>query len=142
MKKIILASLLAVSVASPAYASHPMCGKTELADVMGGMKDKMKAIKKAVKTGDMGQVTTIAKDLLAQVEESENHVPLAISDKPELNEKQQAQMADYKKGLKMLKKAVTELVKADNLVAIKSALGDIGKASKKGHKAFKMDCDD
>ncbi|WP_448211980.1 cytochrome b562 [Colwellia sp. MEBiC06753] len=143
MKKVILTALVScIAFSTPSFANHPMCGKTELADVMDNMKDQMKLIKGAVKSGDIAAVTAAATDLLAQVEKSDQYIPLSISDKKELNAEQQAQFNDYQQGISSLKDAVTELVAAQDLASAKMALGKIGKASKKGHKAFKMDCDD
>ena len=136
---VVLSSLL---FTAPSFAAHPMCGKTELAETMGDMKSNMKAIKKAVKMGDIKQVTTIANELLTQVNQSYDLVPLAISDKKELSAEQQADFKNYQKGMKSLKTAVTELTEATDVASIKAALGKIGKASKKGHKAFMLDCDD
>ncbi|NMP29931.1 hypothetical protein HII17_00030 [Thalassotalea sp. M1531] len=142
MKKLIVPVLLSsLAFAAPSMAAHPMCGKTELADVMGDMKDQMKAVKKAAKSGDIAKVTAIANELLASVDKADQYVPLVISDKKELNATQQADFKDYQNGIKFLKGAVTDLASAKDIGAIKMALGKIGKASKKGHKAFKMDCD-
>ncbi|REL30462.1 cytochrome b562 [Thalassotalea euphylliae] len=143
MKKMIVPVVLsALAFSTPSYASHPMCGKTELADLMGDMKGSMKAVKKAVKSGDIEKVSMIANELMTAVNQSTDLVPLAISDQKTLTAKQQADFKKYQKGMEYLKSAVSELAQAKDLPAIKSALGKIGKASKKGHKAFKMDCDD
>ena len=143
MKKIITSIATVLVLLSPAaLAAHPMCGKTELADVMGGMKDNMKAVKKAVKAGDIAKVNAIANDLLNAIDKSTNLVPLAISDKTELSAEQEADFKKYQKGMEFLKSAVADLASAKDAGAVKMALGKIGKASKKGHKAYKMDCDD
>lgn len=135
--------ITALVLLSPsAFAAHPMCGKTDLAEAMDGMKDSMKAIKKAVKKGDTAKVSEIATNLLNSVEKAQNFVPLAISDSKELNAEQQKDFDSYKKGMTYLKDAVTELASAKDIASIKMALGKIGKASKKGHKAYKLDCDD
>ena len=143
MKKLIVPVVLsALAFSAPSFASHPMCGKTELAELMGDMKDSMKAVKKAVKSGNIDEVSNIANNLLTAVNQSTDLVPLAISDQQNLSAEQQADFKKYQKGMEYLKSAVTELASAQDLPAIKAALGKIGKASKKGHKAFKMDCDD
>lgn len=143
MKKLIIPVLLSsLFVSAPSMAAHPMCGKTELADVMGNMKDQMKAVKKAVKSGDLDKVQSIANELLTAVDNGYNMVPLAISDNKELNAAQQADFEKYQKGMDFLKGAVKDLAAAKDLASVKAALGKIGKASKKGHKAYKMDCDD
>ncbi|MFD2168056.1 cytochrome b562 [Thalassotalea euphylliae] len=143
MKKTTISVALASFLfAMPAMAAHPMCGKTDLADIMGNMKDQMKVIKKAAKTGDMATLNETAQKLLAQVEKADSYVPLAISDKKELDATQQADYEKYQKGMGFLKQSVEELIAAKDPAAIKAALGKIGKSAKKGHKAFKMDCDD
>lgn len=142
MKKILIPVLLStIAFSTPSMAAHPMCGKTELAQIMDDMKDHMKAVKKAVKAGDMDKLGSIADQLLAAVDNSYNLVPLAISDKAELTEDQKGDFANYQKGMKYLKGAIEELKAAKDMGEVKAALGKIGKSSKKGHKAFKMDCD-
>jgi len=143
MKKIITTLVTALTLLSPVtFAAHPMCGKTDLAEVMDNMKDSMKAIKKAAKAGDSAKVNNIAADLLSNVENAQDFIPLAISDQKELNAEQQKDFDNYKKGMGYLKEAVEELASAQDMASVKMALGKIGKASKKGHKAYKMDCDD
>ncbi|MDG1734167.1 MAG: cytochrome b562 [Thalassotalea sp.] len=142
MKKILLTLVLSFTTLLSAQAAHPQCGETELATIMGEMKDDMKAIKGAAKAKDSDKVTLIAQQLLVTVQKADAYVPLAISDKKELTTQQQAKFDDYKKGVSALEKAVTELTLAKTADEQKAALGKIGKAAKKGHKAFKMDCDD
>lgn len=127
---------------SPAYASHPQCGKTELAETMGEMKDAMKAYKKAFKSGDDKASAEISESLLSMIDKASNNIPLKISDSETLSVVQKNKVEMYKKGMKKLKDAVIQLNKAENKEAKKAALKLIGKASKKGHKAFKMKCDD
>lgn len=142
MKKILLFTLLSFFTLTSANAAHPQCGETELASIMSDMKDDMKAIKKAAKTDDSAQLTTIAQQLLITVQRAVQYVPLSISDTKTLSTEQQQQYDDYKQGIQSLEKAVLALTKASSVDEQKSALGQIGKAAKKGHKAFKMDCDD
>ncbi|WNC68157.1 cytochrome b562 [Thalassotalea nanhaiensis] len=142
MKKLLLSTILSISFISSAFAAHPQCGETELANIMGNMKDNMKAIKGAAKADDFEKINAIAKQLLVDVQKAEQYVPLAISDKKELNQEQQKEFDDYKNGIANLEKAVTSLTTATNIEEQKAALGKIGKAAKKGHKAFKMDCDE
>lgn len=141
MKKIIITIALTLLTLSSANAAHPMCGKTELADLMDTMKDNMKAIKMAAKSSDTDEVTKIANELLLTVQKSQKFVPLSISDKTELTADQKADFSKYQKGMKALEKAVTDLSLAKTAAQQKEALAVIGKSAKKGHKAFKMDCD-
>ena len=142
MKKILLSALLALFTVNTAIAAHPQCGETELAQVMGDMKDNMKAIKKAVKSDDSESLDTTVTKLLNNIQKSEKLVPLTITDKKELTAEQKSELADYKKGKQALHEAATELSQATTAEQRKAALGKIGKAAKKGHKAFKMDCDE
>ncbi|WP_371376590.1 hypothetical protein [Thalassotalea aquiviva] len=142
MKKLLLGTLLTLMSVSSAFAAHPQCGKTELAEIMDIMKDDMKAIKAATKAKEQDKVTALAEKLLVSVQKADAYVPLKISDSKELNAQQTEQFNDYKKGMELLTKAVVELTKADSIEAQKIALAVIGKSAKKGHKAFKMDCDD
>ncbi len=141
MKKIIMTIALSLLTLSTANAAHPMCGKTDLADLMDTMKDNMKAIKTATKANDTDKVNAIAQELLTTVKKADQFVPLTITDKPELTPAQQADFEKYQKGMKFLEKAVTELTNAKTAEEQKAALAVIGKSAKKGHKAFKMDCD-
>jgi len=59
----------------------------------------------------------------------------------ELNDEQKLDFKKYQNGIEFLNKALQELASAKNIEQVKTALGNIGKASKKGHKNFKMDCD-
>jgi len=142
MKMKLVLALSAALLAAPSFASHPQCGETELAGVMGDMKDAMKAYKKAFKAGDDAKMTQVSSDLLKMIDKSTDLVPLKITDKKELNAAEQAKFEKYQKGMNFLKEAVTKLHNAENADAKKAALKMIGKASKKGHKAFKMKCDD
>ncbi|QDP00273.1 cytochrome b562 [Thalassotalea sp. PS06] len=145
MKKLLISSLIcAVAFSSQAMANdvHPMCGETELADIMGDMKDNMKAYKKAMKAGDTEAMNAVVTDLLANIDKSDDLIPLQISDNKELSAEQQADFEKYQKGMAFLQGAVEELGKATNDDERKAALGKIGKASKQGHKAYKMDCED
>lgn len=142
MKKLLLCTLLAFSTISSAFAAHPQCGETELANIMGDMKDSMKAIKGAVKANDTDKVSVLAKELLSTVQKADQYVPLNITDKKELNAAEQQEYQDYQQGIELLEKAVNELAVATTPDQQKEALGKIGKVAKKGHKAFKMDCDD
>ncbi|TRX52824.1 cytochrome b562 [Thalassomonas sp. M1454] len=142
MKKILLTLALSFTTLVSAHAAHPQCGETELAKIMGEMKDDMKAIKGAAKSNDTIKVSALAQDLLITVRKADDYVPLVISDKKELTAAQQAEFDDYKKGMAALEDAVTELTMAKTADEQKAALGKIGKSAKKGHKAFKMDCDD
>lgn len=142
MKKLLITALLSFVTLTSANAAHPQCGETELAEIMSSMKDNMKAIKAASKEKDSAKISEIAAELLVHVQDSAKYVPLAISDKKELTAQQQADFDKYQKGMKALEKAVLELKNATSFEQQKAALGLISKASKKGHKAFKMDCDD
>lgn len=142
MKKLIIGAALALSVVTTAQAAHPMCGKTDLADNMGKMKDAMKGYKKAMKAGDEETMATIVNELTSVIEKAKDQVPLAISDKETLTDEQKADFEKYQKGMMFLAEAVKQLGQADDEMTRKVALKAIGKASKKGHKAFKMDCDD
>jgi len=142
MKMKLVLALSAALLSAPSFAGHPQCGETELAGVMGDMKDAMKAYKKALKSGDDAKMTQVSSDLLAMIDKSVELVPLKITDQKELNAVQQAKFEKYKKGMSYLKEAVTKLHNAKDVDAKKAALKMIGKASKKGHKAFKMKCDD
>ncbi|WNC72880.1 cytochrome b562 [Thalassotalea psychrophila] len=142
MTKILLSAILSISFISSAFAAHPQCGETELANIMGNMKDSMKAIKGAAKSDDFEKINSIAKELLISVQKADQYVPLAITDQKELSAEQQQKFNDYKNGIANLEKAVTSLTNATNTAEQKAALGKIGKAAKKGHKAFKMDCDE
>ena len=142
MKKILLSTLLSFFTLTSAYAAHPQCGETELASIMSDMKDDMKAIKKAAKAKDSAQITTVAEQLLSTVQKADQYVPLSISDSKALTAQQQQEYDDYKQGIQSLEKAVLALTKASSMDEQKAALGKIGKAAKKGHKAFKMDCDE
>lgn len=142
MKTKILAAITGLMMLSPAYASHPQCGKTELAETMGEMKDAMKAYKKAFKSGDDKATAEISESLLSMIDKASKNIPLKISDSETLSVVQKNKVEMYKKGMKKLKDAVIQLNKAENKEAKKAALKLIGKASKKGHKAFKMKCDD
>lgn len=142
MKKLIIGAALALSVIASAQAAHPMCGETDLAENMGKMKDAMKGYKKAMKAGDEAAMAGIVADLTSAIESAKDQVPLAISDKSELDDKQKADFEKYQKGMMLLAEAVKQLGQAEDDMTRKVALKAIGKASKKGHKAFKMDCDD
>lgn len=142
MKKLLLCTFLSLFTLSFAHAAHPQCGETDLANIMGDMKDSMKAIKGAAKAQDTEKVSALAKELLESVQKADQYVPLNISDKKELTAEQQQKFEDYQHGMEILEKAVTELASATTSDAQKVALGKIGKVAKKGHKAFKMDCDD
>lgn len=142
MKKILLSAILSLSFISSAFAAHPQCGETELANIMGNMKDNMKAIKGAAKANDIEKLNLVAKELLASVQKADQYVPLTITDQQQLTAEQQTKFDDYKKGIAKLEKAVTSLTTATNAAERKTALASIGKAAKKGHKAFKMDCDE
>ncbi len=142
MKKILLTLILSFTTLVSAQAAHPQCGETKLAKIMGDMKDDMKEIKGAAKSQDTIKVSAIAQDLLMTIRKADAYVPLAISDKKELTAAQQAEYDDYKKGMEVLEDAVTELTMAKTADEQKAALAKIGKAAKKGHKAFKMDCKD
>ncbi|TKB47862.1 cytochrome b562 [Thalassotalea mangrovi] len=145
MKKLLISSLLctiAFSSQTMANDVHPMCGKTDLAEVMGDMKDNMKAYKKAMKAGDSDAMEQVVTELLANIDKADDLVPLQISDNQDLNTEQQADVKKYQKGMLFLQGAVEELAKASNDDERKAALGKIGKASKQGHKAYKMDCED
>lgn len=142
MKKVILGIALSLSVIASAQAAHPMCGKTDLADNMGKMKDAMKGYKKAMKSGDEAAMASNVAELAKLVETSADQVPLAITDKAELTDEQKADFEKYQKGMMLLAEAVKQLGQADDEMTRKVALKAVGKASKKGHKAFKMDCDD
>ncbi|TLU66655.1 hypothetical protein FE810_03845 [Thalassotalea litorea] len=145
MKKLLISSFVcALTMSGPAMANdvHPMCGETELAGIMGDMKDNMKAYKKAMKAGDTETMNVVAQDLLANIEKSDGLVPLQISDNKELTAAQQADFDQYQKGMAYLQESAEALSKATTDDERKAALSQIGKASKKGHKAFKMDCDD
>lgn len=142
MTKKIFPLVLCALLATPAYAAHPQCGKTELASTMGHMKDAMKAYKKAFKSGDDAKMNTVANELLKQVRQADAFIPLTINDSLQLNSDQQGKFDQYRQGMSVLEKAVVKLTQADDKNSRKAALALISKASKKGHKAFKMDCDD
>lgn len=142
MTKLLLSAILSIVFISSANAAHPQCGETELANIMGNMKDNMKAIKGAAKANDFDKINALSKELLSNVQKAEQYVPLTITDQKELNAQQQEKFDDYKNGISSLENAVTSLTTATNIAEQKAALGKIGKAAKKGHKAFKMDCDD
>ncbi len=152
MKLLLIPALLSLSTLAFAHSDHEhdlapkiteaQCGKTELADVMGEMKKSMKAIKAAGKAQDSKKITMIAEQLLTSVQKAQIHVPLSIATGNKLTTEQQTKFEDFQKGIQVLEQAVAELVAADSSAAQKSALGKISKISKKGHKAFKMDCDD
>lgn len=144
MKKLLISSFVcALCVSAPAMANdvHPMCGETELAGIMGDMKDNMKAYKKAMKAGDSEAMNAVVTDLLANIEKSDGLVPLQISDDKNLTAEQQADFEKYQKGMVFLQESVEALSQATTDEERKAALGNIGKASKKGHKGYKMDCD-
>ncbi|WOH35916.1 cytochrome b562 [Thalassotalea fonticola] len=142
MKKILLSAILSLTFINSAFAAHPQCGETELANIMGNMKDSMKAIKGAAKSNDIEKLNSVANQLLASVQKADQYVPLTITDQKQLTAEQQQKFADYKNGIAKLEQAVTALTAATNAAERKAALGQIGKAAKKGHKAFKMDCDE
>ena len=142
MKKTLATLILAGSLLAPAYASHPQCGKTELASIMGDMKDAMDDYKKAFKANDTAKQLEVTGNLLTLIDKSADLVPLQISDNLSLSDEQKGLVEKYKKGMTQLRDAVEQLSKADNPLAKKAALKLVGKASKQGHKAFKMDCDD
>ncbi|WP_394172786.1 cytochrome b562 [Thalassotalea litorea] len=144
MKKLLISSFVcALAMSGQALANdvHPMCGETELAGIMGDMKDNMKAYKKAMKDGDTDAMNAVVKDLLANIEKSDGLVPLQISDNKNLTAEQQADFEKYQQGMAFLQESVEALSNATTDDERKAALGQIGKASKKGHKAYKMDCD-
>ena len=142
MKKTLATLILATTFLTPAYASHPQCGKTELASIMGDMKDAMDDYKKAFKANDTAKQLAVTADLLKLIDKGSELIPLQISDNLSLTDEQKGLVEKYKKGMKQLKDAVVKLSEADNPLAKKAALKLVGKASKQGHKAFKMDCDD
>ncbi|QBY04754.1 hypothetical protein E2K93_10315 [Thalassotalea sp. HSM 43] len=142
IKKVLLGALISLSTMSTAFAAHPMCGETELARIMSDMKNNMKAIKNSFKRGEQELLDDAAKALLSNIRESDTLVPLSISDKKELSEEQKKQFNDYQKGMAALEEATMELIAAKDDAERKAAIGKIGKTAKKGHKAFKMDCDE
>ncbi|SES64240.1 cytochrome b562 [Thalassotalea agarivorans] len=141
MKKLTLL-LSALLLSTSALASHPQCGKTDLAEVMDEMKDSMKAYKQAFKASDEAKMAAVVEQLLQQIDKAETLVPLQISDQATLTAEQQAQFEKYQKGMAYLEKSVLTLKDAKTADERKAALNAIGKSSKKGHKAFKMKCDD
>ncbi|WP_371187991.1 cytochrome b562 [Thalassotalea maritima] len=141
IKNIALASLLSISFLPSAFAAHPMCGETPLAEVMGNMKDDMKIIKQSLKAGDEQAVKQAAQSLLANIRQGDTLVPLSVADNEQLNDEQKAKFNQYQRGMADLESATMELIRAQDNTARKQALAKIGKLAKKGHKAFKMDCD-
>ncbi|MDN3653488.1 cytochrome b562 [Thalassotalea ponticola] len=142
IKPLLVASLLTATTMSSAFAAHPMCGETELAAVMNDMKDNMKTIKQSFKAGNTAQVKQAAEELLSNIGKTDSLVPLSISDDNQLTAEQKRKFEQYQRGMATLEQATTELINANDSDAIKQALANIGKVAKKGHKAFKLDCDD
>ena len=142
MKNWIVAILLTVGISGQAIAAHPQCGETQLADIMADMKKAMKAYKGGLKANDTDAMAKAAQQLKDLIAKSDGLIPLQISDNAELDKAQQQDYKMYQKGMKMLAGAIEKLAAANGQAERKEILGKIGKLSKKGHKSFKMDCDD
>lgn len=142
MKKIIFSLALSFALLPNAYATHPQCGKTELADIMEDMKDALKGYKKALKQGDEAAMKNHSQSLYDLSLKSKDFVPLKITDKTDLSAEEKAQYAKYQKGMELMAESVKKLMDAKDEASRKTALAAIGKGNKKGHKAFKMKCKD
>ncbi|WP_176329989.1 cytochrome b562 [Oceanospirillum sanctuarii] len=119
------------------------CGKTELAEQMKEMKDHLKAYKKAAKSEDWAAMSENRAALLELTISAKEEMPFKAQGKPQ-NEQAKMQ-GNYKKGMGQLEDLLTQLEAAEQAKdadKVEELMGEIGKQSKKGHRAFKQKCDD
>lgn len=119
------------------------CGETVLADQMSEMKDHLKAYKKAAKSEDWDAMAENREALLELTVAGQSETPLKAQDKPE--QAREKMQANYKKGMQNLESLLNQLAEAEaaqDADKVEDLMKQIGKQSKKGHKAFKLKCDD
>ncbi|MDX1320677.1 MAG: cytochrome b562 [Oceanospirillum sp.] len=119
------------------------CGKTELAEQMKEMKDHLKAYKKAAKSEDWAAMAENREALLELTISAKEEMPFKAQGKPE--QAQQKMQGNYQKGMTRLEDLLAQLETAETAKdadQVMDVMQQIGKQSKKGHRAFKQKCDD
>lgn len=119
------------------------CGKTELAEQMKEMKDHLQAYKKAAKAENWDAMAENREALLELSLAAKEETPLKAADKPE---SAKAKMTEnYRNGMSMLEDLLADLEtaeKAQDKGQVMDVMEEIGKHTKKGHRNFKLKCDD
>ena len=144
-----MASVLTFAAATDALAdnhgkSKPgQCGETKLTEQMKDMKDHLQAYKKASESGDWDAMKENREALMTLTLESKKELPYKAHGKPKAE--QEKMQANYKKGMTRLESLLADLEAAElakDSDGVKKMMKEIGGHTKKGHKAFKQDCDE
>jgi len=119
-----------------AHAEH--CEDTELGDLMKSMKDDLKGYVKGFKQSDQKTMQKHLNELISDSKNARTLMPLKYESQSETS----VNIVRYQEGMDKLVELLYELKQAgDDNSAIKPLLAEVKKASKKGHDAFRKDCD-
>ncbi|OOV85943.1 cytochrome b562 [Oceanospirillum linum] len=141
-------SLFAVSLASALLLGATdvraaQCGETKLSEQMGEMKDHLKAYKDAAKSEDWAIMAENRAALQELASSAKKELPFKAQSEPKAA--QEKMQSNYQKGMTHLEELLDNLETAENSKdadKVMALMQEIGKHTKKGHRAFKQKCDD
>ena len=120
------------------FAHEEHCQDTELGDLMKSMKDDLKGYVKSFKQSDQKAIQKYLNELIADSKNARTLMPLKYESQSETS----IDIVRYQEGMDKLVALLHELKQAgDDKGAIKPLLAEVKQASKKGHDAFRKDCD-
>ncbi|MBJ7539980.1 cytochrome b562 [Marinomonas transparens] len=141
-KMFFVSALMALTLSSGAFA-HGSCDESTLHGYMQDIKSDLRAVSKAVKSGENGDAITHLDSLISAFEKSREEMPYQFKAEGLKGNELTIQTAAYHKVVDDTLGILNELegaLKANDSAKVKKMLGAMGQQRKIGHSNFKQNC--